>query len=434
LLYCLIVGLLKKQFNNVTIEPSNMQTLRQVFTQTSWQLIGKAITSLSTLILLGLISRNFGEDLTGVITLSLTYIGFFIIACDFGLNAHIMDKLSSADSSAVWRKLFGLRIILGLIFLSLGYLILLFWPKADLVFLQLSFLGLTFALIQSVIFITTNAIFQLKGRYDLSIISTSLGTIVTLIAAYFLIAGRFPFVYIIGAYILGWILASIIPLFFVKKFLSTLYPIFDFKFIKETLKTSWPISATLFLNVVYFRIDSFLISYFRNFTEVGIYNLAYQIFQAALVLPTFIMNGFFPHMIEQFRENLEKFKLNVIKAASFLFALGFIGSITTYLLAPIIISLIAGENSFVESIEALRLLSWSFPFFFASSVFMWAFVVLKKYQVMLLIYIAGFITNLTLNFIFIPEFSYIAAAIVTLISELLILVLQVIILYFILFN
>ena len=68
--------------------------LFQVSQQTFWQLLGKAITSLATFIILGMVTRAYGEAQTGVFTLALTYLAFFYLISDFGINAHIVPHLA----------------------------------------------------------------------------------------------------------------------------------------------------------------------------------------------------------------------------------------------------------------------------------------------------------------------------------------------------
>ena len=51
---------------------------------------------------------------------------------------------------------------------------------------------------------------------------------------------------------------------------------------------SFPLGLTLLFNVVYFHIDSIILTFTRTSAEVGIYGLAYKIFELPLVLPTFL--------------------------------------------------------------------------------------------------------------------------------------------------
>ncbi len=405
-----------------------MHSVIKVSTQTFWQVLGKAVTSVSTIVILGIISRQFGETGVGIFTLALTYLAFFALAIDFGVNAHLMPSLLKGDFEIVWRKLFGFRLGLAIILIPLAILGGFLWPTQEIMFKYLVLIGSTMAILEPAVFVSANAIFQSRFRYDLSAIGWSSAALAALCLVYLTSLLGLGLPWIMVDYSLGWLTGSLVLLYFVKRFVKTARPIFDLNFVGGLLKTAWPISATLILNVLYFRLDAFILSIYRSFFEVGVYNLAYQIFQAALVLPTFIMNGYYPLMLENLNRNRQKFVSNLKLALTGMLGLGLTGVILTLILSPFIVNIITGGKGFSGSIGSLKILSLSFPAFFLSAVFMWVLVGLRKYKTLLGIYLVGLIVNGALNLIFIPQFSYIAASWITVFSEYLILVLQIIIL------
>ncbi|MDP3733449.1 MAG: oligosaccharide flippase family protein, partial [Candidatus Daviesbacteria bacterium] len=227
------------------------------------------------------------------------------------------------------------------------------------------------------------------------------------------------YVMVLG-YVLAWGIHASGTLLFVLKFAKNTLPVFDFKYIFKLFKEVLPLSATLILNVLYFRADSFILAYFKNPAEVGVYNLAYQVFQSILVLPTFIMNSYYPMM-------LQARKISKIAPLILLF-LSFSILLTTYYLSPFIIKLITGSG-FVGSVESLRILSFGFPAYFLSALLMWVMVAKKMYKKLLIVYGLGLIVNIAANLYFIPLYGYVAASWITGISEYLILAMQAVILF-----
>lgn len=400
-----------------------MEKIFKIFHQTSWQVLGKVTTSLSTIVILSLISRRFGEEGTGSFTLALIYLAFFTIAVDLGFNAYLLGKVSEE----IFRKCLGLRLLLAGILTVLAVTTAFFWPGNES-FKQLVYFGAIFAIFEPAVFVTTNLIFQKNLSYNYSVKATIFGSATILFGVIAAVYNNFSLPYLMVAYATGWMVMVVCSLLFVRKFVENITPVFDFQFIKKVFIKSWPISATLLLNVVYFRLDVFLLSILRPIAEVGVYNLSYQIFQTILVLPTFIMNSFYPLMLESFaRDKLRFFKELKVSIAAML-TLSLLGAGVTILLAPFVINLITGGKGFEGSATSLQILSLGFPAFFISSVLMWTFVTLKKYKSMLAIYVAGLIFNLTANYLLIPQYSYIASAYITGISEYLILFLQITIL------
>lgn len=404
-----------------------MDSLKKVSQQTLWQLIGKAASSLSTIIVLGAITRHYGESGTGIYTQALTYLAFFYLAGDFGLNAYVLPKIIQEDGTE-WRKLLGLRIVWSIVLIVLAVVILPFLPFKNDQFIKAVWIG-SLAIFGSGLFVTGNAFFQSKLRYDLSLWVSAWNILPIIIILLFLISINVPISSLLILHTVGWVLTGILALILVKRFIKNIEPIFDWNYMANVFKNAWPISLTLVLNVVYFRLDSFILTAVKSFAEVGVYNLAYQIFQSALVLPTFIMNGYYPLMLKELAESRGYFIRDLKRACLIMLGISVLGTITTLILSPIVIQIISGGKGFVGSVDSLRILSLGFPAYFVSSVLMWTLVSLKKYKQMLLVYLIGLLINGALNFVFIPQFSFIASSYITGVSEYLILILQILILY-----
>lgn len=393
-----------------------------ILRQTVWQLVGKGVTSFSTFIILGLVARNYGKDGTGIFTLALTYLSIFYLVSDFGFNAHVLSRVKGLGFriQKEWNSLLGTRIIWSGILVILAVGLLPFWPFSTPQFAQAVVLG-SLAIIASAIFTTCNLIFQSKLRYDLSVLASSLGTLFSLAIFVLLVFYKFPPSVLLGAHFIGWVVIALAALLIMRKFLHHIAPLFNFEYALTLFRKSWPIAATLTLNVLYFRADSFMIAYFRSVADVGIYNIAYSIFQAALVLPTFVMNSYYPIMLK----SLGGVKL---VAVSFL-GLSLICTILMIIISPFAITTLTG-GGFSGSVLSLQILSLGFPAYFLSSLLMWILISKGNYKRMLLLYTSGMILNLILNFIYIPQYSYIAASWITVISEYVILAMQVMVLLF----
>lgn len=410
-----------------------MQNFFKVFQQTFWQSLGKIVTSLSTFIILGMVSRTYGMTGTGVFTLALTYLAMFYLLADFGFNAHVLKQVTGNRSSTPrslrleelqvtveWQKLLGTRIIWSGLLVIPAVGLLPFWPFTNAQFGQAVLFG-SLAIIASAIYTSTNLIFQQKLRYDLSVIASSIGTLFSLTIYLYLANAKFSPPFLLIAHFLGWVVIAVTSLILVRRLLPSISPIFDKKFIKGLFEQSWPIAATLALNVVYFRADAFMVAFYKSVSDVGIYNVAYSVFQSALVLPSFIMNSYYPLMLR----SLNGLKLAIIS----LLGLAFLGTVVTFFLSEQVINILTG-GGFVGASLSLRILSLGFPAFFLSALFMWLLVSQGRYKTLLSIYTLGLLINLILNFTYIPKYSFYAASYTTVISEYLVLIMQIMVLLF----
>lgn len=399
-----------------------MQNLKKIFEQTSWQVLGKVVTSLSTFIILGLVARNYGPEGTGIFTLALTYLGIFYLLADFGFNAHVLRKIGVSANQNIrseWSRLLGTRILWSGGLVVLAVVLLPFWPFATPDFNAAVLLG-SLAIIASSIFVTCNLIFQGELKYNLSVLASGFGTLISLIVFALLSFLKYSTPFLLLAHLIGWIVIALGALVLIRRFLPNVTPIFDKPYTINLFKQSWPIAATLSLNVLYFRADSFMVAYYKSVSDAGIYNIAYSVFQSALVLPTFIMNAYYPLMLKNFGK---------VKLMGFgLLGLALLGTGFTLIFAPLIIRILTG-NGFSGSTESLQILSLGFPAYFLSSLLMWILIAKSKYKSMFLLYTSGTILNILLNIIYIPQYSYIASSWITVISEYFVLAFQVIILF-----
>jgi O-antigen/teichoic acid export membrane protein len=399
-----------------------VQKLLKISQQTFWQIVVKLITTVSGFIIIGFVSRNYGLSGTGNFTLALTYLAFFYTFADFGFNAHVLGNIDRQ-----WRNLLGTRIVWSIFLTVVAVVVALLLPHQFSPDFKLSVLVGSLIIILFSINVTSSALFQAKHRYDLdifpTIIGVSIGTLVTVILAKL---GMPVYLAILG-YVVAWSIHSGATFLASARLIKNVSPLFDKVYMLNLFKDVWPLALTLTLNTIYFRVDSFILNSHFGSEQVGIYNLAYQFFQAILVLPTFAMNSFYPMMLEAMKSKTEMFYSQIKLAAFGLIGFSLVVSAITYFLSPILIHLVSGSG-FDGSIKSLQILSLGLPSFFLSSLLWWLMVSKKMYKKLVVVYGIGLIFNITANFVFIPQYSYIAASWITGISEYLILILQLIVL------
>ena len=192
----------------------------------------------------------------------------------------------------------------------------------------------------------------------------------------------------------------------------------------ELIKNAWPIGTALILNLIYFRIDIFILSSSRSSAEVGIYGLAYQFFEASLAVPIFFANTLYPVLTNSYHQNLGIFKKEVRFWLKILLAVSIALAIFLFVIANFIPLIYEGR--FGGSVAALQILALGMPFFFISALLWHLLILYNRQKFLILIYGSGAAFNLIANLIFIPVYGYLAAAIITVFSEALVLLLLVV--------
>jgi len=272
---------------------------------------------------------------------------------------------------------------------------------------------------------TTNAYFQETLHYEYATYATAAGSFVTLILLLIAVSIFLPSFGLFAALfatIAGSLIAVIISFLFAKKLKGVLRIFWDGKQIRNMILSAAPLGITLMFNVVYFRIDTFILTITRSTNEVGIYGLAYKFFELALVVPTFAMNAIFPSLVEAMtQKNMEVFWKRVKIAFTVLAVCSVFVFVGGWFLAPFVVYI---RPEFSLSIAPLRILLVSLPFFYLTSVTMWLLVVFKKRWQMIVVYGLSMLINIIANSLFIPQGGYIAAAWITGISEGIVLILS----------
>lgn len=398
-----------------------MRLVRSIIFNSTYQLAGKIITSLSTLFISGILARSLGADGYGQFAIMTTYAAAFYAAADFGFNA-VALRLASGNQSQIishFQKLLGLRILYATALIGLAATILNLFPYSPT--LKIATIVTCLTILTNGLYSCANLIFQFKLRYDLSSIALVAGSIINLALIFLLAQGNISLVLIALSYVAAGVITTGTALTLVRTTIGRFSPSFDWNEWKTLTLATLPVGLTLIFNLVYFRADTFVLSFMKPISDVGTYGAAYKLFEVALTPPTFFLNALYPILISKFNEDRLHFQKIVRYSSVALASASAAAAIIGIGFAPFIIHLIYGEK-FNDSILPFRILLASLPIFYLSNLYMWLLILLKKQTPMFYIYTLGMIINVLLNLYFIPHFTYIASALITGVSEALILI------------
>ena len=377
------------------------------------QLIGKAIGAATTFAVTFLVARQLGAAGYGDFVKITTYVAFFYLLADFGINAIFLQH----ETRESWPALVVLRFVGGVALMATSLIILTLLPgSATQGYTPMVRLGIL--LFSPTIFLqgfitSANAIFQKKLRYDLAAWAIFFGSIATLL----LLWNPTNLLLVIGAVAAGALVTTIFSLTFASRLVGHIRFSPSLGQMKRLLIPSIPLGITLLFNLVYFRADSVVITLTRPTTEVGIYGLAYKVFEVVLVFPTFFMNAVYPLMLD----TRYQFKTILRNSIIFLLITSLVSLIAVWFAAPLLPLI---KSDFAPGIAALRVLSLGLPFFFVTSATMWALIALKKQLALVAVYGVSMLINLVGNILLVPSHGFMAAAWLTVICEGLVLVLS----------
>jgi O-antigen/teichoic acid export membrane protein len=156
--------------------------LRLIFKNTSAQVIGRVVSSLSMLILTMVLARMFGSSGYGEFVQMTTYVSFFYLLADFGFNA-IYIQLQQSEKRQIWQVLLVTRLVVGAFLCLVAFVLLSLIPSTQTTgYSNLVRIGILF-LIPTIFFqsmiTTANGLFQKLLRYEWSMVSVTIGALCT---------------------------------------------------------------------------------------------------------------------------------------------------------------------------------------------------------------------------------------------------------------
>ncbi|MGH2536279.1 MAG: oligosaccharide flippase family protein [Candidatus Promineifilaceae bacterium] len=195
----------------------------------------------------------------------------------------------------------------------------------------------------------------------------------------------------------------------------------DFGLQRQMLALSYPLMLNHLLAVLFFQIDVPLLNQISGSEAVGWYNSAYKWIFAFNIIPSFFTFALFPVISRQAEESPAAVRPTLRLAVKLLWLLALPLAAATSLLAPGLIGLLGGAAFLPQGAVALRILVWSIPFGWINSVTNYALIALGRERRLTWAFVVGAGFNLVANLIFMPRYSYVAAAAITIVSELVLL-------------
>ena len=401
--------------------------LKKIFSGAVIILIGTFISKFLSYGYRVLVGR-IGTEEYGLLSLGLAISGSLIVISTLGLNigvqryvSYYKGKLDDARIKGIitssLKILLPLSLSFGLILFILSDLISIkFFHNANLSPI-LKILAISIPLtVLGDIFLNTIRAFQ-KVKYE--VFTKNLGE------NFFKLLFTFIFIYL-GLGVIGASIAYVIAVFFT--FIATLYivekkifPIFktkvkSIKSNKELLFYSIPLVLNTFVFLVILWTDTIMIGYFKNASEVGIYNAALPTAQLMLIIPNSLVVLFLPILTELYAQKKTEMFGSLYKTVTkWIFGSNLSLLIILVSFPKEILGILFGKE-YTAGSEVLVIVSVCYFIFYLFLTSNRILLTLEKTKTVFYITLVGALTNVVLNLFFIPGYGINGAAIATGIS------------------
>lgn len=190
---------------------------------------------------------------------------------------------------------------------------------------------------------------------------------------------------------------------------------FHFGVARSLLKDSWPLVFTGALVSIYMKIDQVMINYILGEKSVGIYSAAVRISEAWYFFPVIITATAYPAIVKSRVDSFIYFS-RIQNLYVLMFWLAFLISIPVSVFSKDIINLLYGSD-YNEASKVLSVHMWGSVFVFLGVAFSSFLNSENLAKVALFRTLIGAAVNIILNFLFIPEYGVVGAAVATLVAQ-----------------
>ena len=416
---------------------------RKIYTNTLAQIAGKIITALISIFLIKVLTGYLDVAGYGLYSKIYNYLSIFAVIADMWLYTITVRELTKyADDPKMVAKISGnilsLRTLSGVLIVILSLSIAPFLSGYNSMMALVGIFIVSLFTLMGLINSSLMSYLQATLHTEFSLIANTCGKMLTF-GMILLFAGLlFPRsttgdLHIFTLVMLAWLAGNIMMTWLTWWYASRYHKIrfaWDKKYILHILYISLPYWLALFLGVIFFKVDVILLSLLEDpaiaDTSIALYALPMKIVEVGMMYGTIFLNSLLPVLTTAI-EKKDTSKIHSLTGKWFelLFWFGLAIAVFWFIYTPEIIRIISTPE-FVStaifgytSMEAMRIVIWIFLFYFISSLSMYILIARGEQSRMMWINAIIALLNIIGNLIFIPMYSFIGSAWVTLVTQIL---------------
>jgi len=393
-----------------------MSTVQRIAKNTGVLLISQIASYIIGFFFIMYTARYLGATGFGILSFALAFTGIFGVFSDLGLSTLTVREVARDKSLAgkylgniAVMKLILVVVTFGLIALFIN---LLGYPEQTIRVVYLVALSVIFGAFSRMFY----SIFQAYEKMEYQSLGHILSSALMLSGALFAISQGLSVVGFAAIYFL--VSAVVLVYSFVICVWKFVLPKIelDWSFWKLTIKEALPFGLTGTFITIYLWIDSVMLSLMKGDVVVGWYNAAYRLVLVLLFVPVAFNSAVFPLMSQFYVSSKNSLKFMFEKHFKYMLIIGFPIGVGITLLADKIILLIFGAE-YTPSVIALQILAWAIVLIFARTAFERVLESVNRQIIVTEVFGGCALLNVILNIILIPRYSYIGAAVATLITD-----------------
>ena len=377
---------------------------------------GELVSKILQFVLMVYAARLLDQASFGKFSFALSLSFIAIIAADLGINQLLIREIARNKKSV--SKYFINAFVVKLAFALVTYLFIIIllnfldYPK-DTRYVVYAIWIFTVVSNFTDLFYSIFRAFE-RMFYD-SMIKILRMLLLTAIGLYVLFRGYGVFAFSVVFIAVEALMLLIAYLAATQKFMKLTFDM-DFLFMKNLVKTAFPLGIAFIFSSIYFYIDIVMLSKMRGDVEVAVYSVAYNLALAILFIPAVYTNAIYPVMSVYFKTSKENLVFLYRKSFKYLYIIGLPISAGLYILADRIILFFYGR-AYLGSVIALQIIAWFLFIKFLNYLMSYTLSSVDQQNSRMVGQGLTAVFNVALNLILIPKFGYVGAAISTFFTE-----------------
>lgn len=404
-----------------------MSTVKRIVKNATVLLIAQASSYLLGFFYIMYTARYLGAVGFGILSFALAFTALFGVFTDLGLSPLTVREVARDKSltpkylaNISVMKIILVAITFGLIALTIN---LMGYPQQTITVVYLVGLSIIFMAFTQMFY----SIFQAFERMEYQSLGQVLNATLMLAGVIFTIKYGFSVIGFASLYAIASIVTLVYSFIVMKLKFSNPSSVgaaieFDWRFWKPTIKQALPFGLTTIFTMIYYYIDSVMLSLMKGDEVVGWYNVAYRLILLPLFITAVFNSVIFPVMSRLSISSKSSLEFAYQRYFKYMVLLSIPIGVGTTLLADRFIFFVFGQE-YAPAIIALQILIWSSVFIFINGTFGRLIESVNKQILATKVAGIGAVLNVVLNLLLIPKYGYIAASATTVVTEFTVLVL-----------
>jgi len=392
-----------------------MNTVKRLVKNTGAVLLAQVAAPVCSFILVLFVARSLGVSGLGKFSIAISLFFIFQTISSLGFS-HLITREVARDRSKAGKYLINASFI-GFFFSALmaGAMSLTAYLLNYPADTALAIYVLSFSLIPGALALVCQSICRAFEKLEYVSIPLITGNLFKLVLGLHILFKGYGLIELMVVILGSHFLTLFISLYFVNMCIGR--PLFriDFGFCKWIVKTAPTFAFIFIFATIYWNVDILMLSKIKGPTEVGFYSAAYKLMNVWKIIPLGYLMALQPVISRLFESSLKKFGTACTKSIKYLFIVMLPIAVGSTLLSRDIILLFFRE-SFLSSANALSILIWTLVPYTINITLAHALIASNNQKINLRSLLISMICNVTLNLLLIPKFSFLGAAMATLIS------------------